>query len=59
MPEVDFYILSESGDSAVLRAACRVAEKAWSQGLRVHVLARDEDEASRFDDLLWTLRQEG
>lgn len=56
MPEVDFYVLSEAGEAGVLRAACRVTEKGWAQGLRVYVLARDDDEAARFDELLWTLR---
>lgn len=56
MPEVDFYVLSEPGDAGVLRAACQVTEKGWAQGLRVYVLARDDEEAARFDELLWTLR---
>ena len=58
MPEVDFYVMSEPGDACVLRAACRITEKAWEQGLTVYVLARDDDEAARFDDLLWTLHAE-
>ena len=57
-PEVDFYLLDGPGEGGVLRTACRVTEKAWAQGLRVHVLTRDEDEAARFDDLLWTHRAE-
>lgn len=55
MPEVDFYVLSEPGDAAVLRAACGVTEKGWAQGLRIYVLARDDEQASRFDELLWTM----
>jgi DNA polymerase-3 subunit chi len=58
MPEVDFYIVSDPEQSGLLRAACRVVEKAWSQGLRVHVLAADEEQASRMDEMLWTFRQD-
>jgi DNA polymerase-3 subunit chi len=56
VPEVDFYVLIEAGEAGVLRAACGVTEQGWAQGLRVYVLARDDDEATRFDELLWTLR---
>jgi DNA polymerase-3 subunit chi len=58
MPEVDFYILREAGDAAMLRIACRITEKAWLAGHRIHVLTRDEDQTARMDDLLWTFRQE-
>ncbi len=58
MPEVDFYIVHEAAETATMRVACRIAEKAWSQGHRVHVLTRDEDEAARIDEFLWTFRQD-
>jgi DNA polymerase-3 subunit chi len=58
MPEVDFYILSDAEQAGLLRAACRVVEKAWSQGLRVHVLAADDEQASCMDEMLWTFRQD-
>jgi DNA polymerase IIIc chi subunit len=58
VPEVDFYVLGEPGDAGVLRVACRVTEKAWSQGLTVFVLARSAEQAAAFDDLLWTWRQD-
>ncbi len=59
MPQVDFYVLGEPGETALLRVACRVAEKAWEQGLSVYMLTRDEEAAARLDELLWTFRQEG
>jgi len=58
VPQVDFYVLGVPGDGAALGVACRVVEKAWDQGLRVHVQARDEDQAARVDEALWTFRQE-
>ena len=58
MPQVDFYVLAEPGDNAALQAACRVVEKAWSQGLTVHVQARDQEHAERMDQALWTFRQD-
>ena len=58
MTQVDFYVLDDAGEPAALRAACRVVEKAWGQGYRVYVLARDEEQAARMDDTLWTYRQD-
>jgi DNA polymerase-3 subunit chi len=56
--QVDFYVLTSSDDAAALGVACRVVEKAWSQGLSVYVLARDADQARAMDDALWTFRQD-
>lgn len=58
MTEVDFYIVGAMGDEPVLRTACRITHKAWSQGLRVYVLSSSEDEAARIDNLLWTFAQD-
>jgi DNA polymerase-3 subunit chi len=58
MPEVDFFILSDPEEAALLRAACRVVENAWGQGLRVYVLASDDAQATRMDEMLWTFRQD-
>ncbi len=53
-PRADFYLVSASDERSRLRTACRLAEKAYDQGLRVTVLARDSDEAAAFDEMLWT-----
>jgi len=60
MPQVDFYVLADADadDGAARRVACRVVEKAWSQGLTVHVQAQDEQQAARMDETLWTFRQD-
>ncbi len=54
---IDFYVLENSGGQGRLRVACRVTEKAYRAGHRVHVLTRDEEEAGVLDDLLWTFSQ--
>ena len=53
----DFYLVSASDERSRLRTACRVAEKAYDQGLRISVLARNQAEAAAFDDLLWTFSE--
>lgn len=56
--QVDFYILAAQGRDAVLRTACRVAEKAWQSGHRVYVHTASPQAATAVDELLWTFRQE-
>jgi len=58
MPEVNFYILSNPQEAALLHVACRLTEKAWGQGQRVYVLAADDAQAARMDEMLWTFRQD-
>ena len=54
---VDIYLL-ETDDSAARRmTACRLIEKIYRQGLTVFAQVDNEEEAQRFDDLLWTFRQ--
>ena len=54
MTVVTFYVLSDAGPDAHLRQACRIAEDAASQELRIFVRVADEALAKRIDDLLWT-----
>lgn len=53
-PRVDFYTLGEPDRRARLVAACRLAEKAYEQGLRVAVRTANAAETAEFDELLWT-----
>lgn len=55
MARVDFYILPES-DTDRRRFACALVQKAWKTGNRVCLLAADRQQATEFDDLLWTFR---
>lgn len=52
-PRVTFYVLPgrEERDRRLL--ACRLVEKAWHAGHRVHVTLDDEAAARAFDELLW------
>jgi len=52
--KVDFYVLGAADARARLLTACRLAEKAWDQGLRVAVRTSSPAEAAELDDLLWT-----
>ena len=52
--KVDFYTLGEPDRRARLITACRLAEKAYDQGLRVAVRTGSAAETAEFDELLWT-----
>lgn len=56
MAQVDFYVLSQSGDQARRLFACKLAEKAYRLKHRVHILAASATEAEQLDTLLWTFR---
>ena len=55
-PRVDFYLLTDADPRARARVACRLAEKAFSAGQRVHLHCADVAEAETLDKLLWTFR---
>lgn len=51
---VDFYVLGAADPRARLTTACRIAEKAYAQGLRVAVRTASPSETAEVDELLWT-----
>jgi DNA polymerase III subunit chi len=51
MTRVDFYLV-DSEDANL--AACKLANKAFSLGHRVFILATSAETAARLDQLLWT-----
>ncbi|HHQ14580.1 MAG TPA: DNA polymerase III subunit chi [Chromatiales bacterium] len=53
---IDFYILGAAGAGARERFACRLAEKAFGLGHRVHALTASAEQAHRLDELMWTFR---
>lgn len=61
MTRIDFYILEPEGagkgNNARQLFACRLAEKAFSQGHRVYIHTGSAAEAEQIDDLLWTFKQ--
>jgi DNA polymerase III subunit chi len=52
--QVDFYLLSSSDSRSRLLTACRLAEKAFDQGLRVAVRTASPAETAELDELMWT-----
>lgn len=54
---VDFYLLKESEMTAKHTYACRIANKAFAQGLKVYVHTNSPDESQTLDKLLWTFSQ--
>ena len=55
-PRIDFYVAKESAAQITLRTACRIAEKAFSAGHRVHIHLSSEIDCEKLDALLWTFR---
>ena len=53
---VDFYLLTDADPRARARVACRLAEKAFESGQRVHLHCTDAAETETIDRLLWTFR---
>jgi len=56
--QVDFYVRPETSPDALESFACRLVETVWQRGHRVLVVAASDSAARRFDDLLWTFRDE-
>lgn len=54
MTRVDFYVCDTVSrrDHDIL--VCRLTEKAWRQGHRVHLHCLDAERLAEFDELLWT-----
>ena len=54
--QIDFYVSKESSQQFALRTACRIAEKAFKAGLKVHIWTGNESDTQSLDSLLWTFR---
>jgi len=54
---ISFYVLADADPRARLLFACRLTEKAWQLGHRIHAECASAEAAAEFDDLLWTFRQ--
>jgi len=53
---VDFYVLQDAAARNRDVLACRLAEKAWLDGLHVYIQADSIEHVRTLDDLLWTFR---
>jgi DNA polymerase-3 subunit chi len=58
MTRIDFYIIEEANESARLRLACRLIEKAYKNRHRIYVHAEHQAQAHQLDELLWTYRED-
>ncbi|MDD5033135.1 MAG: DNA polymerase III subunit chi [Methylococcaceae bacterium] len=57
MTRIDFYILPSSDPHTRRVLGCKLAEKAWRQGMKVYIHTGSEVETAIMDKLLWTFRQ--
>ena len=55
--QVDFFILGKVDRTAKLKYACRVAQKAYLQGLKVYLYTESQEHNTELDMLLWTFSQ--
>lgn len=55
-PRVDFYVTKDTNPEFALRTACRIAEKAFSAGHRIHIHMCSDQDCGKLDALLWTFR---
>ena len=56
MTRVDFYVLPDADPAQRSVLACKLAEKAYSQGLKVYIHTASADDSRKLDELLWTFR---
>ena len=54
MTRIDFYQIDN--DEAPLEFTCRLIEKIYRRGHRIHIHTTDAEQAQILDDLLWTYR---
>jgi len=55
--QVDFYILGKVDHTAKFKYACRIAQKAYLQGLKVYLQTECQEQNTEIDMLLWTFSQ--
>ncbi|MFV2059255.1 MAG: DNA polymerase III subunit chi [Gammaproteobacteria bacterium] len=58
MTRIDFYILDTANPHSREKFACRLIEKAQSQGHQIHVQSHGSQHAKLLDDLLWSFKSE-
>lgn len=56
MSQIDFYIIDDTAADAWLRYTCRLVEKAYTLGIRVHIHTPNESMTMKMDELLWIFR---
>lgn len=56
MTRIDFYILSDQQARSREVYACRIADKAYQLGHRIHIHSESAQQAEQLDELLWSFR---
>ena len=56
MARVDFYVLQRADERSRHTLACKLAEKAYRLENTVYIHARNREDATKLDELLWTFR---
>ncbi|MDG2108161.1 MAG: DNA polymerase III subunit chi [Woeseiaceae bacterium] len=56
MAQVDFYVLDNVDEHSRFILACKLTEKAWRLGNKIHIHTMNQVDAERLDELLWTFR---
>jgi len=56
MTRVDFYVLPNADPAQRPLLACKLADKAYGQGLKVYIHTASESDSQQLDELLWTFR---
>lgn len=54
MTRIDFYIIESGSEEATNTFICRLTEKIWSQNNATYIHTMDEQQATQYDELLWT-----
>lgn len=55
--QVDFYLLGNVDQTGKFKYACRIAQKAFKQGLKVFMQTENSEQCQHLDTLLWTFSQ--
>lgn len=58
MSNIHFYVLEIASGQKSLYFACQLIEKMYTEDKHVYVHAQTQEEAERFDALLWTYRDD-
>ncbi len=58
MTQVDFYLIQQPAQEDRMVFACRLCEKAMSQGMKIYIHTGSEKAAQDMDDLLWSFKPE-
>jgi len=57
MSLVDFHILENKENAALLRYACRLVRKAYKNNYKVYIRTENEQDTKQLDSLLWTFSE--